>query len=399
MSPDSHHRIMHIDMDAYFASMEQVKNPLLQNRPVVVGSSPDERGVVSTASYEARVYGIRSGMSSAQAGRLCQDAVFIDVNANHYTYTSSCLLKIFEMYSPCVEVVSVDEAFLDITGCSHLFGGEEVLASELKRRIKDQLSLTCSIGIAPSKIMAKLASTVFKPDGLTILTQEDIPAILYPLPVEKLWGVGPVTVKALNSAGIETIGQLAAQNISDLRRRFGQCGEMLGRLARGDDHSEVLPMDDQPDEKSVGHERTFSRDTGDWDYLKATLNYIADLVGSRLRRLNFLGRTVTLKYRFPDFATHTRRMTIESPTDDTQRIYSISCALAKHALGPGRKVRLLGISLSNLSHADQTHDQLDLFSSERSQKTTRKIDGLVDHIRNRFGERSISSAFSTMRVV
>jgi len=399
MIENHEHRVMHIDMDAYFASVEQVKNPLLQHRPVVVGSSPDQRGVVSTASYEAREYGIRSGMSSVQAGRLCREAVFIGVDAHHYTYVSSRLLKIFETYSPNVEVVSVDEAFLDITGCAHLFGGEEVLAGQLKKSIGDRLSLTCSIGIAPSKIMAKLASSVFKPDGLTILTREDIPAIVYPLPVEKLWGVGPVTVKALNSAGIETIGQLAARDVSDLRRRFGKCGEMLGRLARGEDRSEVLPLEDQPDEKSVGHERTFSTDVGHTEYLMATLNYLADLVGRRMRRLNFVGRTITLKYRFPNFATHTRRTTIESPTDDTLRIYTIACGLLKQAMPPERKVRLLGISLSNLSHADRIHDQIDMFLPGRARNSDGTINGVVDQIRDRFGEHAISSAYSTMRAV
>jgi DNA polymerase-4 len=384
-------------MDAYFASLEQVKNPLLQHRPVVVGSSPDQRGVVSTASYEARVYGIRSGMSSAQAGRLCPEAVFIDVDGSHYTATSSSLLKIFEEYSPCVEVISIDEAFLDITGCSHLFGGEESLARELKRSIADRLALTCSIGIAPSKIMAKIASSVFKPDGMTILTDEDIPAILYPLPVEKLWGVGPITVKALHSVGIETIGDLASRDLSDLRGRFGKCGEMLGRLARGEDHSDVLSLDEQPDEKSIGHERTFAEDVSDIDHLKATLNHLSDLVGRRLRRHNFAGRTITLKYRFPDFATHTRRLTIESPTNDTRRIYAISCALLNQSIVSGRKVRLLGVSLSNLSGPNQVHDQLDMFSTVRVQTANRTIDGLVDRIRDRFGERAIASAYSMMR--
>jgi DNA polymerase-4 len=392
-------RIMHIDMDAYFASLEQAKNPLLANRPVVVGSSPGQRGVVSTASYEARVYGIRSGMSSTQAGRLCPDAVFIGVDAGHYTSTSSGLLQIFEFYSPRVEVVSIDEAFIDITGCSHLFGGEELLATHLKRSIKDQLSLTCSIGIAPSKIMAKLASTVFKPDGLTILTREDIPAIVYPLPVGKLWGVGPVTVKALNAMGIKSIGQLASTDIPDLRRCFGKYGEMLGRLARGEGNSEIQPFDQQPDEKSVGHERTFARDIGNMDYLKATLNYLADLVGRRLRRLDFAGRTITLKYRFADFETHSRRTTIDAHTNDTTRIYSVACTLMKQALPPGRKVRLLGISLSHLTHPGRTHDQLDMFSRRPPLKTTRKIDDLVDTIRNRFGERAIYSAYSKMRAV
>ncbi len=390
-------RIMHIDMDAYFASLEQMKNPMLQNRPVVVGSSPDQRGVVSTASYEARAFGIRSGMSSAQAGKLCPDAVFIGVDGDHITSTTSALKTIFEFYSPRVEIVSVDEAFVDVTGCTHLWGGEDVLAGHLKRTVKDQLDLTCSVGIAPSKIMAKLASSVFKPDGLTILTPEDIPAMVYPLPVDKLWGVGPVVTKAFNAVGIETIGQLATRNISDLRKRFGKWGEMLGKLARGEGGSEILPPDEQPDEKSVGHERTFSSDVGSLDDLKATLNFLADLVGRRLRRHEFAGRTITLKYRFSNFETHTRRTTLEFPTDDTLRIYSVACALLSHSYKPGRKLRLLGISVSHLSHPTQPHDQLDMFVRGPLAKPAGKIDHLVDTIRDRFGERSIASAYSRMQ--
>lgn len=390
-------RIMHIDMDAYFASLEQMKNPMLQNRPVVVGSSPDQRGVVSTASYEARAYGIRSGMSSAQAGKLCPNAVFIGVDGAHITSTSMELKKIFEVYSPRVEIVSVDEAFVDITGSAHLYGGEEALATHLKRNVKDSLDLTCSVGIAPSKIMAKLASSVFKPDGLTILTPADIPAIVYPLPVDKLWGVGPVVTKAFNAVGIETIGQLATRDISDLHRRFGNWGEVLGKLARGEGGSEILPPDEQPDEKSVGHERTFSSDVGRIDDLKATLNYLADLVGRRMRRHDFAGRTITLKYRFSNFETHTRRTTIEVPTNDTLRIYSVACALFRQSMRPGRKLRLLGISVSHLSHPTQLHDQIDLFSQGPLAKPAGKIDHVVDTIRDRFGERIIATAYSRMR--
>ena len=247
--------------------------------------------------------------------------------------------------------------------------------------------------------MAKLASSVFKPDGLTVLTAKDIPSILHPLPVEKLWGVGPVTVKALQSLGILTIGHLASANLSLLQRRFGRCGEMLGLLARGEDHSDVLPFDDQPDEKSVGHERTFSEDVGDVDHLRATLNYLSDLVGRRLRRHNFAGRTITLKYRFSNFETHTRRLTLDSPTNDTRRIFALSCTLLQQSVSPNRKVRLLGISLSHLSNSIRTHDQLDMFSSVRVQTANHKIDGLVDRIRDRFGEHSIRSAYSTMRAV
>lgn len=392
-------RIMHIDMDAYFAALEQKANPKLVGRPVVVGSPGDQRGVVSTASYESRVFGIHSGMSSRDAKRLCPDAIFIGVDPDHYTSVSAELIKVFNEFSPRVESVSVDEAFLDVTGCGEVFGSEEALAKELKERIKDTLGLTCSIGIAPTKIMAKLASSVFKPDGLTILENADVESVLYPLPVEKMWGIGPVATKALNNAGIMTIGDLAKFDLRKLKRMLGQNGEVMGRIARGDEQSPVLSPEDQPDEKSIGHERTFPHDSADPDYLHATLFYLADLVSRRMRRNGYRGRTITVRIRESDFTTITRRTTITSATDRLAVIYKCSAELFDTNWRSGRKLRLLGISVSHLEDCESGGMQQSLFGSiETSVGQPRgSVDLVLDEIRDRFGEGAIRAAYSHLR--
>jgi nucleotidyltransferase/DNA polymerase involved in DNA repair len=396
----SSRRIMHIDMDAYFAALEQKANPKLAGKPVVVGSTSAKRGVVSTASYESRVFGIHSGMPSAEARRLCPHAVFIGVDPDHYISVSAELGRIFNEFSPRVEAVSVDEAFLDVTGCDEVFGSEEALARGLKARIRSALSLTCSIGIAPSKIMAKLASSVFKPDGLTILHYNDVESILYPLPVEKMWGIGPVSAQALNQMGICTIGDLANHDLRRLRRIMGQNGEVMGRIARGDDHSPVISPEEQPDEKSIGHERTLPKDSADPDYLHATLHYLADLVSRRMRNNGFCGKTITVRIRHADFTTFTRRTTLKHASDSQKTIYRYAEELFDRNWTTGVKIRLLGISVSNLENADQSGEQHDLFHAEQESlsMSRRSVDELIDRIRDRFGEDSIRSAYSYLGI-
>lgn len=386
-------------MDAYFAALEQIANPKLVGRPVVVGSSGLTRGVVSTASYESRIFGIHSGMSSSEARRLCPDAVFLGVDPDHYVSVSAQLSEIFSVYSPRVEAVSVDEAFLDVTGCDGIFGSEIELATRLKHDIRSNLGLTCSLGIAPTKIMAKLASSVFKPDGLTIIQPGDLESILYPLPVEKMWGIGPVAAEALRAAGILTIGDLAQHDLRDLRRRLGKNGEILGRIARGDDSSPVIPAGDQPEEKSIGHERTFSSDSSDISFLQATLFHLSDLVSRRMRRNGFRGRTVTVRIRHADFTTLTRRLTIEMPTDSRAVIYNVARRLFSSHWTNRTKLRLLGISVSGLVHSEESH-QTELFGlfEENSARNPSQIDTVIDKIRDRFGETAIQGAFSHLGV-
>jgi len=386
-------RIMHVDMDAFFAALEEVKNPHLAGKPLVVGGAPDGRGVVSTASYATRKYGIHSGMSARDALRLCPQAVFVGAELQQYTYVSAELISIYHRFSPRVEATSVDEAFLDVTGCAHLYGSEEDLGWALKKEIRDRLSLTCSVGIAPTKVMAKVASSVFKPDGLTVLDEEGIKRVVYPLAVDKLYGVGPATLKILEEMGIKTIGDLASFPIERLKQRFGKCGEALGVIARGEEDSPVLIEAELPLDKSMGHETTLPHDTADPDYQKATLHYLCDKVARRMRRHNYEGRTVTLKLRWSDFTTITRAITFSQHTDDTLHLYKIVLGLWTAAAREStKKVRLLGVSVSHLREKS-IDPQLGLFETSVGRRH-RPTDELLDTIRNKYGESVIQRAYS-----
>jgi len=388
-----HRRVMHVDMDAFFAALEENKNPHLAGKPIVVGGSPNGRGVVSTASYATRQHGIHSGMSARKALRLCPQAIFVGSELEQYTYVSAELINIYHRFSPKVEATSVDEAFLDITGCAHLYGSEENLGYALKKEIRDRLSLTCSVGIAPTKVMAKVASAVFKPDGLTVLDEDGIKSLVYPLPVSKLWGVGPATLIVLEEIGIKTIGDLAACPLDLLKKRFGKCGEALGLIAQGEGESAVLSSAELPLEKSMGHERTLPFDVDDPDYQKATLHYLCDKVARRMRRHNFAGRTVTLKLRWSDFKTITRAITFSHHTDDTLHLYKIVLGLWIAAIKESKKkVRLLGVSVSHL-RKKMDNPQLGLFDSSTARRK-KETDPTIDRLRDKYGESVILRAYS-----
>ncbi len=386
-------RILHIDMDAFFAAIEENKNPHLEGKPIVVGGSPDGRGVVSTASYATREYGIHSGMSAREALRLCPHAVFIGSELRQYTYVSAELINIYHQFAPKVEATSVDEAFLDITGCGHLHGSEEALGRALKNIIQEQLNLTCSIGIADTKVMAKLASSVFKPDGLTVLDDDGIRRVVYPLPVGKLWGVGPATLAILEEMGIKTIEDLATCPLLILKQKFGKCGEMLGLIAQGKEDSTVLGVHEAPIDKSMSHERTLSRDVTDRGVQLATLHYLSDKVARRMRRHNYEGRTITLKLRWADFSTVTRALTVSHYTDDTLFIFKVVKGIWDSAIKEEqKKVRLLGVSVSHLRRkAKQT--QLGLFDSAAG-RTHKPTDPTVDTLRDKYGEAVIMRGLS-----
>jgi DNA polymerase-4 len=394
---------MHVDMDAFFAAVEQAGNPYLRGRPVVVGGAHGGRGVVTTASYECRIHGIHSGMSGAEARRLCPEAIFVGVNARHYIDVSRRLKEIFAEYSPKVEPVSVDEAFLDLTGCASLFGSEEKLARRMKEQIREELSLTCSVGIASGKTIAKLASSVFKPDGLTVINRNDIPRLVYPLPVGKLWGVGPVTEKKLQEVGIQTIGDLAGTDADSLRRRCGVHGVLLARIARGEDVSAVIDREHRPREKSIGHEQTFAADSNDRTYLLAVLYELADRVARRMRRAELIGRTVTLKIRLSDFDTCTRQRSISTPTNVAHRIARIATELLNENYDGRKRVRLLGISISSLTPhlpdaESRAHSvQGELFAIGSDARVDSRADCVMDRIRDRHGERAIVGGSSHWR--
>jgi len=326
--------IIHVDMDAFFAAVEQRESPALRGRPVVVGADPKGgrgRGVVSTCSYEAREFGIRSAMPISEAWRRCPDAVYLPVNGALYARESRRIRAILGSFTPDVEPVSIDEAFLDVTHSLHLFARtKRGLAERIQQRIADETGLTASLGVAPSKMVAKIASDLEKPRGIVVVEPEEVEAFLRPLPVGRLWGVGEKTRAALEALGVRTIGDLAALPEGELSRRFGKQGEHLWKLACGIDDREV--KEGEP-AKSVGHEHTFPTDTADRRLIAATLTDLCEQVAQRLHHAGLRGRTVTLKLRFQDFTTLTRARTLDHPVADAATLYETASARRKPARG------------------------------------------------------------------
>jgi len=375
-----HRKIIHIDMDAFYASVEQRDNPHLRGKAVVVGANPDARGVVSAASYEARQYGVHSAMPSAKAQRLCPDAVFVPVDMERYQHVSRQVMDILADYTPLVEQISVDEAFLDVTGSLRLFGTALQIGRELKSRIRSELGLSASVGIAPNKFLAKLASDHDKPDGLVVIQAGHERQFLNPLPISRLWGVGKATERRLQQLGIRTIGQLAAYPRGVLERQFGVMGPHLHELAQGRDDRPVVP---EHEAKSLSSEHTYQTDTRSIDVMQRTLMGLAEDVGARLRTAGLKGRTIQLKLRFADFTTITRRRTLAHCTDVNDTIYGTAVELLQQAVPEGLKVRLLGVGMSNFGEPAQAS----LF--DEPQPTHSNLDDTVDAIRRRFGEDTI----------
>jgi DNA polymerase-4 len=333
-------RILHMDMDAFFAAVEEGRRPELRGKPVVIGGSgdPTKRGVVSTANYEARKYGIHSAMPLRTAYRLCPHAVFLPVDYGEYSRVSRTVKETLRESSPVMEDVGIDEAFLDISDSPE---APEEVARKIKERIRDRTGLTCSIGIAPNKLLAKIASDMRKPDGLTVIRQEEVRRVLGPLPVRKLWGVGPKTEKHLVDMGIRTVGELSALPLDELMGHFGKSyGQYLYEASRGIDDS---PLVTEWRAKSASRETTFERDTSEWDVISRTLAGLAREVASEMKERGLRGRTVTVKVRFSDFKTHTRAKTLPEAVDSLEVIRRT----AFEALGrldlKGRKVRLIGV--------------------------------------------------------
>jgi DNA polymerase-4 len=341
-------RILHIDMDAFFAAVEQKRRPEIAGKPVVIGGSgdPTKRGVVSTASYEARKFGIHSAMPLRTAFRLCPGAVFLPVDYKEYSRISHVIKQVLSDISPVMEDVGIDEAFLDITGIEK---SAQDIAEEIKRRIWEQTGLTCSVGIAPNKLLAKIASDMQKPDGLTILTMEDIEERIWPLPVRKLWGVGPKTEAYLNQKGIMTIGDLASLSLERLMETFGNSyGGYLYRASRGMDES---PLVTHWEPKSVSRETTFQSDIDKWQDIAKNLAGLTKEVASDLKIAGQKGRTVTVKVRFSDFKTVTRAKTLDFCTDSLEEMRKAAFfCLSRIELK--KKVRLIGVRMSNLEPAE-----------------------------------------------
>lgn len=370
--------IMHVDLDSFFVAVEQVINPDLKGKPVVVGGSPHQRGVVSTASYEARAFGLHSGMPAVTATRLCPDAVFIEPDFSKYGDFSRRFMAILNDFSPSIEPRGMDEAYLDVTGFESMHGSIRQMAHKIKQRVRDELGLCASIGVASCKVVAKVSSDASKPDGLIEVPYGEERDFLAPLPVEKLPGVGKQSAKVLRSLGLNTIGDLSRTPAHTLRSRLGSAGEMLHRLASGIDESQVLPPGEA---KSISREITFAEDTRDPSFLEATLWAQSERVGADLRKQVKQAKCVTLKLRYGDFSTITRRRTLQHGFDADKEIFETGIALLHRVLETERRaVRLIGIGVSNLIDAGL---QASLFG--RSTAKLEQLNKAVDQIRARYG--------------
>ncbi len=379
-------KIIHIDMDAFYASVEQHDNPALLGLPVIVGGDPERRGVVSAASYEARAYGVHSAMPSSQARRLCPQGNFLPVRMDRYHEVSGQIFEILREYTPLVEPLSLDESFLDVTGSEKLFGPALHIAREVKRRIRETTGLTASAGIAPNKFLAKIASDFKKPDGLVEIKPDEVHGFLRDLPISKLWGVGKATEEVLKGMGILKAGQLAGFPPDQIEKKLGKFGLELMALARGEDERSVTP---DSDAKSISQEETFTPDLETLDQMKRVLLDQAEQVGWELRKQKLKGSTVTVKVRYPDFTLVTRSLTLPFPTDQGIEIYETALKLLPRTEALSRRARLLGVGISNLLHRDDPEQYL-LFHARR-EKTERSVQAM-DRIWEKFGPEAIKRA-------
>ncbi|MEU4481455.1 DNA polymerase IV [Micromonospora sp. NPDC023966] len=377
--------ILHVDMDAFFASVEVRRRPELRGRPVVVGGI-GPRGVVSSASYEARRYGVRSAMPTARARALCPQAVYLPPDFTAYSAASRAVMRIFRDVTPLVEPLSLDEAFLDVAGARRLFGAPTEIARLIRRRVAEEQELTCSVGVAPSKFVAKLGSTRAKPDGLLVVPAARVLEFLHPLPVAALWGVGERSAEALRRLGLNTVGDLAEASPGLLRRAVGEASAgHLHELAWGRDPRGVSP---EHVEKSIGAEVTFDTDVTDPVEIRRALLALAEKAGARLRAAGQVGRTVSLKVRLADFRTVSRSRTLGVPTDTAREMFDTAWALWT-ALAPGEPVRLVGVRMEGLAAAEETPQQLTLGAPERG---WREAEAAADAAAARFGRSVIGPA-------
>jgi DNA polymerase-4 len=378
--------ILHVDMDAFYAAVEQRDRPQLRGKPVIVGADPKGgrgRGVVSTASYEARRFGVASAMPISEAWRRCPKGVYLHPDMERYARESARIMAVLERFSDRVEPVSIDEAFLDATGSERALGSGETIGRNLKQAIRDETQLTASVGVASSKLVAKVASDVRKPDGLTVVAPGTEAAFLAPLPVRRLWGVGPKMEETLAKLGVTTIGELAALDPQRLARKIGTHGHDLQRLARGEDDRDVAR--EPAGYKSLGQEHTYDEDTADPTRLRATLLQLADGVAARLRAHELKARTITLKYRDEDFRTTTHTRTLKRGTDSGDELFRVVSELFQEVHGR-RRVRLVGLYTS---HFGEPTPQLGLFELP---KPSTPADRVRDELRRRFGEEAITRA-------
>jgi DNA polymerase IV len=378
----SERTILHVDMNAFFAAVEQQTNPALRGKPVgVIGAGA--RTILTTASYEARTRGVKTGMTIYEAKQRCPEIVLVVGNNRRYTHTSIGIVAILRDYTPLVEVFSIDEAFLDLTGCLSLFGPPERIAHQIKARIRHRFGLACSIGIAPNKLLAKLASEMKKPDGLTILQPAEIPDLLETVPAGELCGIGPKLQRQLALLGVRTCGELGRFPLAILTRKFGVVGTQLQRMGRGEDASPVVPAEAADEVKSVGHSMTLDRDLFRPEDIRRRLLELAEMVGRRARRYGVAGRTITLTVRYADFSTFSTQETGREYINRSDRIYAAAAAILGR-LCLAQPVRLLGVRLSGL------RSQVAQYSLFPEEQKLLLVAEAMDQVNDRYGTASVT---------
>jgi DNA polymerase IV len=382
--------ILHVDMDAFYASVEQRDDPTLRGRPVIVGGTGG-RGVVAAASYEVRRFGVHSAMPVREALRRCPEAVCVPPRIGHYAAVSEQIFAVFHEFTPLVQGLSLDEAFLDVTASRGALGGAEHIAHEIRRLVRERTELTASVGVAPNKLVAKIASDLGKPDGLVVVRPDEVRALLDPLPIRKLFGLGAKTAPKVEALGIRTLGELRQASAARLRPIFGRYTERVQQRAGGIDDRPVVP---DRAEQQISAEETFDTDIADHAKLRAEIVRLADKACGRLRVRQLSAGCVTVKIRRGDFTTYTRQRRVEPPTQETRVITSLATALldAWLAAQPRAALRLLGVGVSELAPATQ----LDLFTAPQTARN-RELDAAVDRIRERFGKVALTQASSLER--
>lgn len=376
--------ILHIDMDAFFISVEQRDNPSLRGKPAAVCGSLS-RSVVTSATYEARPYGIRAGMSTQEAKRRCPQLILVEGNHSKYTETAARIFSILKKFTPLVEVASIDEAYLDITQSILLFQSSLHIATLIKNQIRESEQLTCSIGIAPNKLLGKLGSRLKKPDGLVVIPEENVEEVLKDLPVSKLYGIGPKLAEALNSLGIFTCGQLGKFPVSVLSKRFGVIGGRLHEMGLGLDDSPVVPFDEEEDAKSISHSVTLEEDTSDLNILRKVLLQLSEKVSKRMRREGFYGRRIAITVRYSDFFTFSKQKTLSKWMNSGNEIFKLASEIFESIPHP-KPIRLLGVGISLLK---KEWCQLDLFEKRDKKDNLLKA---MDRVNERFGDWTLTWA-------